>query len=195
MFDLTLFAGAVVLQLSSAGLPIPGAKPILVGAGPLDGSNWSGPAVFPPAPWIMHPRTFRAPLRPRLTLSAPVLCARGWRASRHNADEPYGAYLQSQGNPEVCVCACVHVCMCVCARVRVCAWMGCLILLRTCTEPPGQRSGTHNLGAHGLEFMAQLQRARLWSVLKGSNGLNRCAKTRARCLECLSCLSRLVCAS
>jgi len=117
MFDLTLFAGAVVLQLSSAGLPIPGAKPILVGAGPLDGSNWSGPAVFPPAPWIMHPRTFRAPLRPRLTLSAPVLCARGWRASRHNADEPYGAYLQSQGNPEVCVCVCVCVCACVCARV------------------------------------------------------------------------------
>ena len=121
MFDLTLFAGAVVLQLSSAGLPIPGAKPILVGAGPLDGSNWSGPAVFPPAPWIMHPRTFRAPLRPRLTLSAPVLCARGWRASRHNADEPYGAYLQSQGNPEVCVCvcvcACVHVCVRACARL------------------------------------------------------------------------------
>jgi hypothetical protein len=38
-----------LIPLSDDGRPIQGAKPILVGAGPLDGSNWSRPACLPPS--------------------------------------------------------------------------------------------------------------------------------------------------
>ena len=46
-----------LIPLSDDGRPIQGAKPILVGAGPLDGSNWSRPACLLPS----APRACAAP--------------------------------------------------------------------------------------------------------------------------------------